>query len=63
MKNMRTRIVFFFIGFAELGPFFDFCSVSLWNLVNKISGENLMHMIVISIVHACVLCGEQLELG
>ena len=24
---------------TELCPFFDFCTVNLWNLVNKISGE------------------------
>ena len=42
MKNKRTHIGFFV---AELCPFFNvsfyFDIISLWNLVNKISGEPL----------------------
>ena len=47
MKNKRTGIFFFSVGLfvAELCPFFDdfltFAIISLWNLVNKISGELL----------------------
>ena len=44
MKNKRTRVVVVFIGLVIVSlfrPFFDFCIVYLWNLVDKISGEPL----------------------
>ena len=47
MKNKRTRIFIFSVGLfvSELCPFFDvflyFAIISLWKLVNKISGEPL----------------------
>ena len=45
MKNKLTHIFFFSIGLAiaQLCPFFDFCIVNLWSLLNKIhvSGEPL----------------------
>ena len=45
MKNKRTRIFFFSFpsdfSFFNVFFFFYFAIISLWNLVNKISGEPL----------------------
>ena len=45
LKNKRTRVVVVvFIGLVIVSlfrPFFDFCIVYLWNLMDKISGEPL----------------------
>ena len=44
LKEKRTRFFFFFfveLVIAESCPFFDFCIVNLWNLVNIIFGEPL----------------------
>ena len=43
MKISGPVFFFFSVGLviAELCPFFEFCIVNLWNLVNKISGEPL----------------------
>ena len=43
-KHERDPCLFFLsvgLVIAELCPFFDFCIVNLWNLVNKISRDPL----------------------